>query len=45
MPAAQWLLQNDRPVIQVVLSLLSGGQDVVRRLVADTGAGTRQSVY
>ena len=44
MPAAQWLLQNDRPVIEIVLSA-SGGQDLVRRLLADTGAGTRQSVF
>jgi hypothetical protein len=27
------------------MSLLSGGHDIVRRLVADTGAGTRQSVF
>src|SRR3989442_15360033 len=45
MPPAQWSLQNDRPQIQVVVSLLSGGQDLVRRLVADTGAGSRQSVF
>jgi len=45
MPAAQWALQNDRPEIQVVISLLSGGPDLIRRLVADTGAGTRQSVF
>ena len=44
MPAAQWLLQNDRPVIEIVLSA-RGGQDIVRSLVADTGAGTRQSVF
>jgi hypothetical protein len=44
MPAAQWPLQNDRPVIDIVLSA-SGGQDLVRSLVADTGAGTRQSVF
>ena len=44
MPAAQWPLQNGRPVIEVVLSA-SGGQDLVRCLVADTGAATRQSVF
>ena len=44
MPAAQWLLQNDRPVIEVVLSV-SRGQNLVRSLIADTGAGTRQSVF
>jgi hypothetical protein len=45
MPAAQWPLQNDRPEIHVVMSLLSGGHDLIRRFVADTGAGTRQSVF
>ena len=45
MPPAQWPIQNDRPPIQIVLTLLGRGQDVVRRLVADTGAGTRQSVF
>ena len=44
MPAAQWPLRNGRPVIEIVLSV-SGGQDFVRILVADTGAGTRQSVF
>ncbi len=44
MPVAQWLLQNDRPVVEIVLSA-SGGQDLVRSLMADTGAGTRQSVF
>jgi hypothetical protein len=44
MPLAQWLLQNDRPVIEIVLSG-SGGQDLVRILAADTGAGTRHSVF
>jgi hypothetical protein len=44
MPPAQWPIQNDRPLIQIILTLGSG-QDVVRRLVADTGAGTRQSVF
>jgi hypothetical protein len=44
MPAAQWPLRNGRPVIEIVLSV-SGGLDFVRILVADTGAGTRQSVF
>ena len=44
MPAAQWPLQNGRPVIEIVLPA-SGGQDLVRCLVADTGAATRQSVF
>ena len=42
MPTAHWLLHNDRPVIEIELST-SGGGDVVRSLVADTG--TRQSVF
>ena len=44
MPAAQWPLRNGRPVIEIVLSV-SGGQDLVRWVAADTGAGTRQSVF
>jgi hypothetical protein len=44
MPSAQWPLQNDRPVVEILLSA-SGGPDLVRSLVADTGAGTRQSVF
>ena len=44
MPAAPWFLQNHRPVIEIVLCA-SGGHDLVRSLVADTGAGTRQSVF
>ena len=44
MPAAQWLLQYDRPVIEIVLSG-SGGQDLVRSLIADTGAGARREVF
>ena len=45
MPAAQWPLRNDRPMIEVVASLLHGGQEIVCGLVADTGAGSRQSVF
>src|SRR5215510_915939 len=45
MPPVQWSLQNDRPVIEVVLPSWNGGQAVVRCLIADTGAGTRQSVF
>ena len=44
MPVARWLLHNDRPVIEIVLSA-SGRHDLVRSLVADTDAGTRQSVF
>ena len=45
MPAALWPLHNDRPVIQVVLPMSGSGPDLVRRLVADTGAGSRLSVF
>src|SRR5437016_2521759 len=45
MPLAQWPLQNERPVIEVVLLVQTGGQDLVRCLVADSGAGTRRSVF
>jgi hypothetical protein len=45
MPATQWRIQNDRPVIEVRLPLPGGAQELIRRLVADTGAGTRQSVF
>jgi hypothetical protein len=44
MATAQWILQNDRPVIEIVLSA-SGGHELVRKLIADTGAGNRQSVF
>jgi hypothetical protein len=44
MPAAQWLLQNERPVIEIVLSP-GGGQKLVHCLLADTDAGSRQSVF
>jgi hypothetical protein len=45
MPPVQWPLQNDRPVIQVVLSAVSGGQDMVRSLLADSGAGSQQTIF
>jgi hypothetical protein len=45
MPAAQWPIQHERPEIQVIISVFGGGHGVLRRLVADTGAGNRQSVF
>jgi hypothetical protein len=45
MPSVQWPLQNDRPLIHIVLTLTGGGQTGVRRLIADTGAGSRRSVF
>ncbi len=44
MAMLQWPLRNGRPVVQVVLTL-TDGQSLVRDLVADTGAGTRDSVF
>jgi len=40
MPRAQWSLHLDQPIIEVNLALAQGGQTVLRRLLADTGAGT-----
>src|SRR6266542_2996429 len=45
MPRAQWPLLHDRPIIQVILVLVQGGQPLVRNLLADTGAGTAQSGF
>ena len=45
MPRAQWPLLHDRPIIQVILGLVQGGQQVARNLRADTGAGTAQSGF
>jgi hypothetical protein len=45
MPRAQWPLLHDRPVIEVVLTLVQGSQQVVRRLLADTGAGSTQAGF
>ncbi len=45
MPPVLWLLRNDRPMIQIVLPLVSGGQDQVRCLLADTGAGSQQTIF
>jgi hypothetical protein len=42
MPPVLWPLQNDRPMIQVVLSAVSGGQDVVRRLLAESNAASNR---
>lgn len=40
-----WALERDRPVIHVELSPPSAGQVLLRRLLADTGAGNRRSVW
>ena len=44
MAAARWAFQSDRPAIEVALRL-PGGQDRACGLIADTGAGSRQSVF
>src|SRR4051794_36068435 len=38
MARIQWPLRRSRPIVEVVLTLVLGGQQVVRSLVADTGA-------
>src|SRR5256885_12970260 len=45
MPRVLWPLLQDRPIIQVILGLVQGGQQLVRTLLADTGAGTAQSGF
>ena len=45
MPLAEWSLYADRPMLEVVLTLAAGGSDLPRRLVADTGAGSRRDVF
>jgi hypothetical protein len=37
-----WPLLHDRPIIEIVLSPISGSQPLVRQLIADTGGGTAQ---
>src|SRR5262245_40375792 len=43
MPATLWPLHNDRPCIEVLLPRAKGNG--LRLLVADTGAGNRQSSF
>jgi len=45
MDSVEWLLHNDRPQIEIVISLPGTGREQVRRLLADTGAGTRTDVF
>ena len=40
MPREQWPLRRGRPCVQVVLTLVAGGQPYLRTLLADTGAGS-----
>lgn len=43
MPRAQWPLLRGRPIVELTLTTALGGQQVVRRLIADTGAGSLRS--
>src|SRR5260370_30177632 len=45
MPRVQWPLAVDRPIVEVVLALLPDAQTLLRRLLADTGAGTATSAF
>jgi len=45
MPRATWLLRQGRPGIEVVLTLAVGGTPLLRKLLADTGAGAVQSPF
>ena len=45
MPRVLWPLRNGRPCVQVILTLAIGGQPLPRNLVADTGAGSRNSTF
>jgi hypothetical protein len=45
MPRAQWPLHHGRPVVRVILTLAQGFQQVVRTLLADTGAGTSNAGF
>lgn len=43
MPPVRWPLRHRRPAVAVTLPLVKGKR--VRRLIADTGAGTDQAVF
>jgi hypothetical protein len=43
MPRAQWPLLRGRPVVEVTLTIAQTGQQIVRRLIADTGAASMRS--
>ncbi|HVA51533.1 MAG TPA: hypothetical protein VNH11_34650 [Pirellulales bacterium] len=45
MPRVHWPLLHDRPVVEVILALAQGGQQIVRKLLADTGAGDRNAGF
>jgi len=45
MPRVQWPLWQDRPCVQVVLTLTATEQPFLRTLIADTGAGVRYARF
>jgi len=45
MPRAEWPLQHGRPIVEVSLAPAQEGQRLVRRLLADTGAGDARSGF
>jgi hypothetical protein len=45
MPNVLWPLRRGRPCVEVVLTLALSGQPLPRNLLADTGAGSRSSVF
>jgi hypothetical protein len=45
MARAEWLLKDDRPTIEIVLTQAMDGKPVVRTLLADTGAGNTEAPF
>ena len=45
MPRVQWPLWQNRPCVQIVLTLTATGQLLPRTLLADSGAGSRSSDF
>jgi len=45
MPRVSWPLLNDRPRIELTFPFVAGGQQLTRKLLADTGAGVATSPF
>jgi hypothetical protein len=45
MPRICWPLLQERPRIQLVLTLAGGGPQVTRNLLADSGAGSLKAIF
>jgi hypothetical protein len=45
MPHVPWPLRRGRPCVEIVLTLLTGGQPFVRTVLADTGAGSESAGF